>query len=675
MNLAEFLADPSNRSAVREAILRIQREVAPAEVELTSAFLEPLLDLAARLALPSSARFRGAGTFGATDWMLLPIVFLVAGALETRLAGASRRDFRSVTEAEVRDLVRRSGSRRARDLVPELGHALAHAVEQHLATALEAAVDPDGRERRHTDISCPRQVWQGTDRFHLVVRLTIGPVPHSAADGTLEVATGKVVRVGLAAPDLDLLSAPWQEITVPPGRDSTPAVFDLRPRRAGHTRLTLDFFQGGNPLGTVTVPLEVVAGPVAEGRAERAPLLLVLESEAPAPDRVLLIDWHPGNSRLTITLLQRGGAEAWRFPPLELGPGHQPSAWAESLYRALDDLAEQIDPTAHQVLGRRRALAPAGVERRLRELGQNLWRALPEELRSLYARERKSWREGTLLIYSDEFELPWELVWPYGEGWEDDGPWCSTLRMSRWLRRNGKSEGNGMAPGRLHVDSLACIAPGDSRLAGARSEQSWLRRLLKKLGVRDLSPTEPTWDAVQDLLRSKRPDWLHVSAHGSPPKAPGRHPVLWLPGLEALTPESLVGPEIEGWLRRDRAAFFFNVCHSGRHGRSLTGIGGWADRLIACGAGLFLGTLWRVEDEAARRAARALYEHLFHSQPKTVTEAVHAARVAAREAGGPTWLAYTLYAHPNAKVRLPGDASAGRRPAARTVERAQRAPG
>ena len=155
-----------------------------------------------------------------------------------------------------------------------------------------------------------------------------------------------------------------------------------------------------------------------------------------------------------------------------------------------------------------------------------------------------------------------------------------------------------------------------------------------------------------DLLRSSSYDWLHASTHGSfAIDSPDRSSTLWLQGGEALTPQHLVGSKVEDHLRRDHPAFFFNVCHSGRLGWDLTGLGGWADRLISGGAGLFLGPLWKVEDQTAAKMAQRFYEGLLSGE--TVAEAARQARIEARRAGNPAWLAYSLYAHPNAKVRLP----------------------
>ncbi len=55
-----------------------------------------------------------------------------------------------------------------------------------------------------------------------------------------------------------------------------------------------------------------------------------------------------------------------------------------------------------------------------------------------------------------------------------------------------------------------------------------------------------------------------------------------------------------------------------------------------------------VTDSQALAFAETFYTRLLAGDP--VAESVHAARLAARN-GDPTWLAYSVYAHPNARVR------------------------
>lgn len=60
--------------------------------------------------------------------------------------------------------------------------------------------------------------------------------------------------------------------------------------------------------------------------------------------------------------------------------------------------------------------------------------------------------------------------------------------------------------------------------------------------------------------------------------------------------------------------------YPGRQGLALTRIGGWANRLISCGAGLFVGPLWSVRDESALTFASAFYQSRFSGE--TVATAV-----------------------------------------------------
>ena len=538
----------------------------------------------------------------------------------------------------------------------------------HVLEPGSARLDPDETgeaETRYTDIACPRQVWWETPRFNLVVRLVLEVPGLSRAPARLEVEVGSPVFVVLqATPAFEVLGSEVQEISVLPGRDSAPAVFDLRPCASGHRSLVLDFFQRGHPLTTVVVPIEVTEFPVPESQA-RAPLqILPTVPEVPPPDRVLRIAWDRDRSTLVFHLLQEGARSWWTFPPVCLE--RDPVQWGLHLLQDLGLLAEQGDPTTSHVADVWSRLSPEGIERRLKTYGHHLWWTLmPSELRALYDRERGDWRDGSLLIYSDEPHIPWELLWPYGDSWEDSEPWCLTLRLSRWLRRDERGGGNLGAPGNIPLTTLACLAPSDTHLQATLRESSYLHNRLVPLGVRDVSPIEPTWEAVIALLEDGCYDWLHLAAHGDiSSEAADRHTAIWLQGGEPLTPQHIVGPDIEGHLRRVRPAFLFNVCHGGRLDWSLTGLAGWASRLVSCGSGLFLGPLWKVQDEAAWRLAQALYDALLAGEP--VAEATRQARRAAREPGDLTWLAYSLYAHPNARVH-PGHPHSNTRPSSLQV--------
>jgi hypothetical protein len=509
---------------------------------------------------------------------------------------------------------------------------------------------------RHADVSCPDRVHLQTKRISLVVRLlTAPPIPGTPTDAmTLEEHEG--VRIQLDAPGFDLLSPQVQNIEVRPGADSLPVVFDLRPREIGWHALTVNFFQHGNPVGTVTVRVECTDYEVAAATATK-PRALRAYTAGAAPDMVLLVAAQDSPPALRFTLMQDGGAWWRSFAPIPL-EGNLAS-YSAGLYRSLTGLVGRSDPVnaAHGQTARR-LLSPAEVDGNVRKHGQNLWKTLiPPDLKALYAENRDAWRNRSLLLLSDEPTLPWELVWPYGADWKDEHPWCCTFRLTRWLRRDPLGNGSDSPPPRLVLRALSLLAPHDSNLPSAQLEQKQLLELASQHGIADLSPTTATWSLVMQLLEDGHYDWLHVAAHGNfYPESPDGHTALWLQDRIPLTPDSIVGPEIEGHIQRKRPGFVFNACEVGRQGRGLTGLAGWATRLVCAGAGLFAGPLWEVTDDGALAFVMDFYRRVLAGA--TVGEAVQQARLTVQKKGDPTWLAYSVYAHPNAQVVLAEDETA-----------------
>ena len=198
--------------------------------------------------------------------------------------------------------------------------------------------------------------------------------------------------------------------------------------------------------------------------------------------------------RLTFTLF-RVGEVGRTFHPVKLEG--DPQAHSARLYERLTGMAAN------------RALPPEDVDRKLRAFGRNLWRDLiPDDLKAIYAAERLAWRDQSLLIVSDEPYFPWELIWPYdaGDAWRDEEPWCATLRLTRWLRRDEQGNGHEAPSVRLSLHGLACLAPASSRLPKAQEERAFLQQLAADRGLDDLSPATPTaarcstcWNAAATL--------------------------------------------------------------------------------------------------------------------------------------------------------------------------------
>ena len=496
---------------------------------------------------------------------------------------------------------------------------------------------------RYTDITCPRRVWVIYGRIAVTVGLTVDPSQFSAVAEELRLHETTPVRVRIAAPGFQVLGAAEQEIAVRADADSPPVVFYLHPEEVGHTSVSFDFSQQGNPLGTASVPVEITDHQVEAVSELRSGQTLHAEPGLQPADRILYVRWQQvANQPQLVFTLQQAGEVGSEYQPVPV-PGDI-EMYVDKLYGAPDTLRQQA---------RRAVIAADEADRQLRAIGHSLWRDLiPAELRLQYAAARDSWRDSTLIVVSDEPYIPWELVWPYGEAgsnWRDDAPWCVTVNLTRWLRRTAQGRGNPGPPGRLALNALASLIPSDSGLPSAQKERDMLRRIVSQRGLQDLGLEEPTWSASMDLLEEGGYDWLHVAAHGNfHDGLADTGSVIRLQDQRELTPQNLAGPEIEAHIHQRRPGFFFNTCHGGRQGWAVTHLGGWAETLVSNGAGLFISPLWEVTDKLALEFATTFYQQLLAGT--TVAEAVRAACQQIQRAGNPTWLAYSVYGHPNARL-------------------------
>ncbi|HHY55069.1 MAG TPA: CHAT domain-containing protein [Chloroflexi bacterium] len=497
---------------------------------------------------------------------------------------------------------------------------------------------------RYTDIACPRRVWIGAERLAVVVRLTVAPPTRSAALQAFSVRVDAPVQIRLTAPAFDLLNAADQSTPILPDADSPPVVFDLKPRVVGPTSLVFDFRQAGNPVGTAVAPIEITSYEVVDAPESRGGAALQLPTGIDPPDLILTIHYDTTGAapRLLMTLEETAAARVATFDPVPLRS--DPAQVAAALYRDLSERAE----VAGNLTDDAAFLAECNEE--VQQIGFRLWRDLiPAGLKDLYLAQPTAWADKTLLVVSDEPHIPWELVWPYSpaSGQADAAPWAVTLRLLRWLRRDAVSTGYAGPPAVIPLRRLACVAPAHTGLAHLMEERNFLRDLLRALGLEDVSPPAAQRRAVLGLLRQGGYDWLHIVAHGAPLDAESPPGAIELEDAHLL-PGDLIGPQAEGYIYRVRPGFVLNICHGGRQTWGLTQLDGWANVLIGAGAGLVIAPRWAVTDQRALAFTQSFYRHLLGNA--SVAQAVYEARRAACAAGDPTWLAYSVYAHPQARA-------------------------
>jgi len=396
--------------------------------------------------------------------------------------------------------------------------------------------------------------------------------------------------------------------------------------------------------------LRVETLPVSDVPATLSPVDLEIHVTTQVKGDALALDYvlHSPNGRFEPTY--------FRFPRGFLG---HPDTWQRRIFSTLEKLHGGLD-------FRDARLTATEITKELALLGEHLSDKLlpPELLRTLQeVREAE-----TVLLFSDEPWIPWEIVKPYegreAQG-EDDG-FLGSRQLTRWLAGR-------RPPALIDIDRLAVVeagSPPDLRpLTKATDELRFLRGLAARHRIDDQSVPDADYQGVLALLTEHDLGLIHFIGHGEHdpefPESSGFH----LHDGRTLRPLDL-SHELQRRLEANRPLVFMNSCQMGRQGWSLTRPGGWARRFVLdAGCGAFVAPQWTVGDEVAHTFALAFYEAL--ERGKTFGEATLAARGSLPK-GSPGRLAYAVYAHPGARLAFP-DRSADRPPSSELPRARRRA--
>jgi hypothetical protein len=467
------------------------------------------------------------------------------------------------------------------------------------------------------------------------------------------------------------------EIVVPLLGKSPAANFRLRGEEVGPGRIMIDFIQAGRPVGSVDLSPEVDAIEHEEPLQLAAPegeVRLGTHPGLEAPDLVIKVfehrhAGHAGRLHFVISSMDRRLKD---LPVLDGDLGMQDlntdvADWVENQLSSLGSVACQPD------------LAVAEVSATLSRVGCNLFeRLLPKPLQDLCWTLRQR-AIKTLLILSDEPHIPWELIKPHridqvtGQIVAEDAFWGEAFALTRWLRGrppvqrlslnrifavNGgatapHTEGTEMTRDMIAVssqpafDKEAPTRPTAVDLKAAGEELAMLRSLEASGASVCLLPARRR--VLVEAFEQGGFDLLHLVGHGAfgGARAADASAVLMKDGDFRVAELS---SRVVGAFRGSSPLIFFNTCHSGRIGFSLTGLGSWGARLVELGCGGFVGTLWPVTDQAAFVFAQAFYELLSQGLPigEVMLRARH--RVRAQFPNDPTWLAYCCFADPWARI-------------------------
>jgi hypothetical protein len=178
--------------------------------------------------------------------------------------------------------------------------------------------------------------------------------------------------------------------------------------------------------------------------------------------------------------------------------------------------------------------------------------------------------------------------------------------------------------------------------------------------VHNLSPDSVDKRSIEALVRrgqDEQANLWHVAAHGRLGNDPDDAYVV-LGDRQRWRAGDMVGPHAQP-IRLVRPLVFFNTCLVADLSFTLTQLGGWPKMWITdCRCGAFLGPRWSVDSDRAYRFATTFYDALVDDGLPLGAAVQHARRTVRDEApDDPTWAAYTLYGHPNARVRFGSPAS------------------
>ncbi len=504
---------------------------------------------------------------------------------------------------------------------------------------------------RYTDITSPRSVPLG-ERRAVKVGLSLAPQCESRASERLQVRSTSTVEVALhpLTRGLEILDPSVHRLPIAREADMPAVTFYFKALDLAPQRFSLNFWQDGVKIGEVSLEVEVFqevpggqddvqtrSGPAIAERVEGPPIDL---------DMFVSIETTNGKTFLTYLLHSPNGAADFHHARIrgEAFAG-QPDEARAKLMKKIEKLHEGLDVDDSLLLSNE-------IEDRLESIGHDLYRELfPPAMREAYRQFRDAVR--TVQITSEDPWIPWEMVKPYDDAGGgpiiDDDFLAARFQLTRWL------SGRKVAAGEIAVRRLACInagtAPNRESLPYAASEHGVLTQLIRAHpGVADLSPAPATHEAVVALLKQGGLGILHVVGHGELDPEEADEAGILLADSRSLRPQDLHG-RIQTLVGRDRPLVFLNACRVTQQGWSWTGLGGWAKRCVAvCGCGAFVGPLWTISDDLAYKFAKSFYQRLAHGD--TFGQATEAARreVRKRMPFRPTWLAFTVYAHPNARL-------------------------
>lgn len=446
-------------------------------------------------------------------------------------------------------------------------------------------------------------------------RLEAGLAPLAVPEAGLD-----VVLLLVDSPGFTLRSPERQVVHVVPRQDSSWAAFELQASGEGVHTLQVEAFAGGTGLGGLAVQVSVdPATPTSPSVEHSSPAAL-------SP---------PHEGEVSLLLSYDLSQQVYRYRLVDSGGYYAEEA---ATNRLLQPPGEAIEPLVAQLnaLARGQAAWDAATTKNwLKNQGIALWNSfIPQALQREFWQRRDRITQMTIVSQGDP--VPWELLYPFAPGGQDDGFLVDQFPVAR--RRYGPPP-----PRRLQLRAADLVLSGDG-LAAAPAEIAALDELLSRWGL--AARRIGDLPALLQAFQLGGIGLLHFSCHNAFARgAPNASRILLADQpFEPVFLEQHAG-QFAGPL------VFLNACRTDGQAPLYTTVEGWAAGFLRAGAGAFIGSLWEVVDTSASTYAQEFYRAALGGH--TLGESARQARDAIRgNAGDPTWLAYTLYGDPAATVSI-----------------------
>lgn len=272
----------------------------------------------------------------------------------------------------------------------------------------------------------------------------------------------------------------------------------------------------------------------------------------------------------------------------------------------------------------------------LRGMGVQLYSKLPETFKQLVeVLLRKT--DPTLIVYTDEGLIPWELLVRKVGTKTDKFPIGAHIIMGRWV--TGPNTGVPTPP-RLNK---AFVSVGVPRLPHAKHEEKTLKKFLPESVIKEFTDAHvmlAAWAKVNAPI-------IHYIGHGS--DAQGGQAVVI--SKTTVTDTHIDGDlDLENRFAKTRPLVFLNACMAGQAPVKYLGAHGLPQSLIGKGASAVVAPNWTVLDATAAAVARRFYGVFRNKKKLSLARVLRDLRRESYHdgAGKHTWAAYSFFGHPAA---------------------------